>query len=211
MRKIALAIIVLTTSLLGSEGLITLKSHIPGIFQIHASTAPQIAVEVRPLDRFSFELGVGYAFEKEHRGSGANSLDVYQSSGEKSLSLSLFYNLFEKEKSDFKVYVQSKFYDKSYLSFALDRVGDDLVKVYANKWLKSVVYSMGFEPTLMVSDNFSLYTRFGISAYTEPGKYEINSDAGSFPEDLVWEKVEESTLHIGTSMDTWVFGIGYTF
>jgi len=206
-----LAMVTLTTVAMGSEGLLTLKSHLPGILQIYTTSAPQISLEIKPLNRLSFELGVGYSYEEEHRGSGSNALDVYQSSGENSLSLCLLYNLIEKEKSDFKVYAQAKFVNKSYLSAAFDRVGDDYVKVYASKWLKSVIYSIGFEPTLWVSDNFSVYTKLGLSAYIEPAKYAINSDAGSFPEDLVWEKIEESALRIGTSIDTWMLGIGYTF
>ena len=211
MRNLMLTMIILTTALMGAEGLFTLKTHLPPILQIYTSTAPQLSLEIKPLNILSFEVIAGYTYEEAHSGAGTNSLDVCQSSGEKSFSLGLLYNLIEKERSDFKVYAQTKFVNKSYLSAAFDRVGDDYIKVYASKWLKSVIYSIGFEPTLWVTDNFSVYTKFGLSAYVEPAKYGINSDVGNFPDDLVWEKVEESALRIGTTIETWMLGIGYTF
>jgi len=212
MRTRLCIILIITTVTIGAENDITLKSFLSGPSTFLASPTSQIALEYQPNKRSSIELGVGYAMEEEHGGEYMGSTYTYEKNGEISLSATLFYNFAEHERSDLKIFIQSRGVRTSksgYHSYNDDDRESQVV--YTSKWVNFIAYSLGFEPTLRVSDHVKAFTRFGVSVYKDPGSYFIDRDGEDYPEKLTWKRRENEALRVATTIDTWVIGIGYTF
>lgn len=211
MKKVLVVVIIFLSSAFCKDGVFTLKSYLTGPLTWSTSSVATIALEVQPFNRSSFEIAFGFAYEAKHTGKYANYNVEYQDNGEWAIGFTYLFNLVQTEKTSFKVYSQIKYVKASIMDNYFYSKNNQSYMVYATIWKNYNIFNIGVEPTLHISKHITAFTRFGLTAYKSLPNYYVDDDAEDFPNTIKWKVEEKSAFRIGTTIDTWVIGIGYTF
>jgi len=68
MKRLMVILFIFNSYVFCEEGIFTIKSFMPSLLTISSSSVPQIALEIKPISRLSFEIGYGFAIEEDHNG-----------------------------------------------------------------------------------------------------------------------------------------------
>jgi len=212
MKRLITLLVLFSSTALSKTGSLTLKSFLTGPLTWSTTSVATFAMEVKPFARSSFEISGGFAYEGGHSEESFGDTMEYQPNGEWSVGVAYFYELFKGEKTDFKVFSQIKYYKTGIDYFYYYRNADDQYKyVFGTTWKGHNIFTLGVEPTLHVAKHFTVFTRFGITSYKTLPEYSVDKNAEGFPEKITLRIVKDSVFRIGTTIDTWVVGIGYVF